>query len=280
MLFRSPVNTNTTSVTSPETTAVATNTVTATETNPIKTETISPTTSETAKTNTVSTTETVSPAITETKTETSTPPETTTTSKTETTTQPTTTEAATTTTKTESENLPTTSSAILKYYDVLFDKLDLSGATYSASKPIPVDAPMPEGLIFKVQIGAFRNPIPQNLFKGIKPITAETTPQGLKRYTAGLFEKFLKANDAKKQVNGLGYRDAFIVAFFNGKRISMNEALAKAKENGETIDAATLASSSSVSTSTSSSTTESATNTANATDVKSVSGLLDRKSVV
>ena len=80
------------------------------------------------------------------------------------------------------------SAEILKYYDALFDKLEFEGSSYSASKPIPVDAPMPDGLIFKVQIGAFKNPIPQDLFKGIKPITAETTPQGLMRYTVGIFE--------------------------------------------------------------------------------------------
>ncbi|TAL59259.1 MAG: hypothetical protein EPN85_09690, partial [Bacteroidetes bacterium] len=159
----------------------------------------------------------------------------------------------------------------LKYYDALFDKLEFSGASYSATKPIPIDAPMPEGLVFKVQIGAFRNPIPQDLFKGIKPISAETTPQGLKRYTAGLFQKFETANNAKNRVNGLGYRDAFIVAFFNGKRISMNEALAKARESGEVISPATTGSDSqqpNVNLS-----TTAGTNIANATDVKSVSGL-------
>jgi hypothetical protein len=165
---------------------------------------------------------------------------------------------------------------MLKYYDALFDKLDLAGANYSTTKPIPVDPPMPDGLVFKVQIGAFRNAIAQDLFKGIKPITAETTPQGMKRYTAGLFQKFSSANDAKKQVNGLGYRDAFVVAFYNGKRISMNEALTKAKENGESIEAISLVSNPSSinpSTSINSSSETSGTTIANATDVKSVSGL-------
>ena len=40
-----------------------------------------------------------------------------------------------------------------------------STAAYSSAKPIPVNEKLPEGLIFKVQIGAFRNPIPQDLFK-------------------------------------------------------------------------------------------------------------------
>ena len=177
--------------------------------------------------------------------------------------------------KTESSNNTTSatpSAAMLKYYDALFDKLELSGSSYTSSKPIPVNAPLPDGLVFKVQIGAFRNPIPQDLFKGIKPITAETTPQGLKRYTAGLFNKFATANKAKTQVNGLGYRDAFVVAFFNGKRISMNEALAKARDAGETISEGTV-NSSSPQPNTNSNITAAGTNIANSTDVKTVNGL-------
>ncbi len=97
---------------------------------------------------------------------------------------------------------------------------------YSATKPIPVNEKLPEGLIFKVQIGAFRNPIPQDLFKGMSPITGETTPQGFTRYTAGVFTTFTTADKVKNEIRELGYRDAFVVAFLNGKRISMNEAMA------------------------------------------------------
>ncbi len=96
---------------------------------------------------------------------------------------------------------------------------------YSAAKPIPVNEKLPEGLIFKVQIGAFRNPIPQNLFNGMAPITGETTPQGFTRYTAGVFVKFPTADKVKNEIRNLGYKDAFVVAFLNGKRIPINEAL-------------------------------------------------------
>ncbi len=96
---------------------------------------------------------------------------------------------------------------------------------YSAAKPIPVNEKLPEGLIFKVQIGAFRNPIPQDLFKGMSPITGETTPQGFTRYTAGVFTTFVTADKVKEEIRALGYKDAFVVAFLNGKRIPMIEAM-------------------------------------------------------
>ncbi len=98
-------------------------------------------------------------------------------------------------------------------------------SVYTASKPIPVNEKLPEGLVFKVQIGAFRNPIAPETFAGMSPLTAETTPQGLTRYTAGLFTKFSTADKVKNEIRDLGYRDAFVVAFLNGKRIPINQAL-------------------------------------------------------
>jgi hypothetical protein len=95
---------------------------------------------------------------------------------------------------------------------------------YNNDNRIPVDPEVPSGIIYKVQIGAFRNPIPQDIFKGITPITGETTPQGITRYTAGQFTTFNTADAAKEEIRSLGFRDAFVVAFKNGKRISVEEA--------------------------------------------------------
>ncbi|MEQ8522396.1 MAG: hypothetical protein RIC15_09630 [Vicingaceae bacterium] len=94
---------------------------------------------------------------------------------------------------------------------------------YNESKPIPVDEEIPSGLVFKVQIGAFRNPIPQDLFKGFAPLMGERIQNGITRYTAGLFRDFGNANRAKNEIRQLGYDDAFVVAFMDGKRISFQE---------------------------------------------------------
>ena len=95
---------------------------------------------------------------------------------------------------------------------------------YSEQKPIPVDVKLPSGLILKVQIGAFRNPIPQETFKGFAPIVGERTNSGLTRYTAGLFMDFETANAAKDGIRSKGYSDAFVVAYLNGERVSISEA--------------------------------------------------------
>ena len=108
---------------------------------------------------------------------------------------------------------------------VIKDQFEIKAeVVYSAAQPIPVDAPMPEGLIYTVQVGAFRNPIPQDLFKGISPLFGEKTPMGFIRYTAGTFRSFKAASIAKDKIKQMGYPDAFVVPYYNGKRISMDQA--------------------------------------------------------
>ena len=96
---------------------------------------------------------------------------------------------------------------------------------YTNQEPIPVDPPLPTGIIFKVQIGAFRKVIPAETFTGLTPLTAEKLENGITRYTVGIFYEIESARNARGQVRNLGYNDAFIVAFNNGKRISINQAL-------------------------------------------------------
>lgn len=110
---------------------------------------------------------------------------------------------------------------------------------YTADKPIPIDEKIPDGLVFKVQIGAFKSPLPNNTFKGLSPVIAQTTPNGYIRYMAGNFEQYSSANAVKNDLRSLGYSDAFVVGYYNGKRINLNEATDKAKDAGQTIDLVT-----------------------------------------
>lgn len=118
----------------------------------------------------------------------------------------------------------------------IFNKTPANKAVYSNTNPIPIEPKMPEGLVFKVQIGAFRNPIPQDHFKGFSPIMGEKTSSGLTRYTAGLFKEFNVANSAKTEIRSIGYQDAFVVAYLNGKRISINEARAMIQDGTTTTN--------------------------------------------
>jgi hypothetical protein len=111
----------------------------------------------------------------------------------------------------------------------------LNKNAYSEAKPIPVDAKMPDGLIFRVQIGAFKTKIPNNSFRGLTPVNAETAGNGYTRYTAGNFTKIENASAVKNDLQKNGYPDAFVVVFFNGKRITLADALAILEREGKTM---------------------------------------------
>lgn len=98
---------------------------------------------------------------------------------------------------------------------------------YTAEQPIPLNLEMPAGIVYKVQIGAFRNPISAETFGKFAPLSGERLNNGITRYTAGLFTHYNSADEAKKVIREMGYSDAFIVAFENGERIPLYAAREK-----------------------------------------------------
>ncbi|MDT8411436.1 MAG: N-acetylmuramoyl-L-alanine amidase [Vicingaceae bacterium] len=82
------------------------------------------------------------------------------------------------------------------------------------------------GLIFKVQIATSsqkKELIPEN-FNGIENVTYYEAG-GIYRYTVGNEKSIEAANILQLKLKEKGFTDAFIVAFNNGKRISLSEAL-------------------------------------------------------
>lgn len=82
-----------------------------------------------------------------------------------------------------------------------------------------------DGLVFKVQIATSSTKIdlsPSN-FKGLKNVDVYEAG-GLFRYTYGNSGEMNKAVSLQEEVRKNGYKDAFIVAFLNGTRISVGEA--------------------------------------------------------
>ena len=108
---------------------------------------------------------------------------------------------------------------------------NLSVPAYNNSNPIPINSEWPEGLIFKIQIGAFAKPVQNDAFGGLNPLSAELrTTSRWYRYFVGQFKSYEGARAALPQVKNLGYRDAFIVAYLNGKRIPLYKGRSKTKQ--------------------------------------------------
>lgn len=102
-------------------------------------------------------------------------------------------------------------------------------------RTIVMDGPLPAGLVYKVQIGAFKYPISDELFSDMTPVSGETLDNGMVRYMAGMFTQFTSADAAKQQVRDRGYRDAFVVAYMDGKRISLSEARTVGGQQGQPV---------------------------------------------
>lgn len=93
---------------------------------------------------------------------------------------------------------------------------------YSDSNAIPVDQPLPGGVIYKIQVGVYSKPAAPALFRGLFPMSAEKiVGNGFVRYYAGLFNTIKDAEISLERVRNYGYREAFLVSFYNGKKISL-----------------------------------------------------------
>ena len=91
---------------------------------------------------------------------------------------------------------------------------------YNTANPIPMDEPLPNGVVYRIQLGAFSQPVNYSVFKGLAPISGELVKGGsLKKYYAGLFETYSDAQAGLVLVKSKGFRDAYIVSWVNGKII-------------------------------------------------------------
>ncbi|MFH1321460.1 MAG: OmpA family protein [Bacteroidota bacterium] len=96
---------------------------------------------------------------------------------------------------------------------------------YNSSNLIPIDPELPSGVIYKIQIGAFsKRPDPMKL-KGLYPIHLQTLPKNIYRCSVGIFKSYTKAKEAQQIVRDLGFSDAFLIAFYNGEKISVSQAV-------------------------------------------------------
>ena len=99
---------------------------------------------------------------------------------------------------------------------------------------IIIDPEVPAGLIYRIQIAVFRNPITPAYFKGITPVygfkiagTDKTT------YYAGMFRRSSDANKSLALVKAKGFKDAFVVGLSGGKTVSADRAALLEKEWGK-----------------------------------------------
>ena len=117
----------------------------------------------------------------------------------------------------------------------VFTFFDVAGKTETdPDAKITIDPEVPPGLIYRIQIAVFRNPISLAYFKGITPVYGfkiEGTDKT--SYSVGMFRKPSDASKALSSVKSKGFKDAFIIALVDNKRVSADRAALLEKEWGE-----------------------------------------------
>jgi len=83
-----------------------------------------------------------------------------------------------------------------------------------------------QGVVFKVQIAtsSIKKDLTPKNFNGVENVSLYEAG-GLYRYTVGKEKTINEANLLQLQLKNKGFKDAFIVAFANGKRIPLSEAI-------------------------------------------------------
>lgn len=111
----------------------------------------------------------------------------------------------------------------LSQKDTIFSK-SITKTNDEWNKQIKPGEEIPNNLVYQVQLGVFKANVESETFKGLTPIYSKVTESGIS-FTTGLFEKLSDATEAKSHVQSMGLKDAFIVAYYNKKRITIAEAV-------------------------------------------------------
>lgn len=110
---------------------------------------------------------------------------------------------------------------------------------FGSSSPIPEDEiePVRKGIqalkadpdqtVFRVQIGAYKYKLSNNVFKDVDDLLVITGSDGLIRYVSGSFDNIREAAEHKIDLLLMGFEGSFVTAYKGGKRISLKDAGAR-----------------------------------------------------
>lgn len=79
--------------------------------------------------------------------------------------------------------------------------------------------------LYRVQLGAFKKPLSEDMFNGINGVISIKGTDGLTRYTVGSFNNLKDAADLKIKMHLAGFEDAFITSYQGVKRVLPEESL-------------------------------------------------------
>jgi hypothetical protein len=98
----------------------------------------------------------------------------------------------------------------------------LQDANAAPAKPAGINANV--GVVFKVQVGAFKSKDLTKFAKDNENFSSETDGD-VNKYTLGVFKDYYEADAFKKYLREMGVKDAWIVSFKDGQRVPIKDVL-------------------------------------------------------
>ena len=99
-----------------------------------------------------------------------------------------------------------------------------SRPAYSSDHPFENNFQIPPGVFYRIQMAVYTQEVRWEQFGGIQPITVEKTgEEEVIKYFAGKFSKYSDAASAMSRVRSSGFKDAFIVSYYNAHRMSVEQ---------------------------------------------------------
>lgn len=100
----------------------------------------------------------------------------------------------------------------------------LNISPYGPGNPFERDFTIPPGVFYRVQLAVYSKEISPDHFGGLSPITTESIPgKDMIRYFVGKFIRMEKARTALVKVRAQGYKDAFIIGYYDGRKGSFSK---------------------------------------------------------
>jgi hypothetical protein len=115
----------------------------------------------------------------------------------------------------------------------IFTIFEVSNPVKDPKEKIKVNPEVPAGLVYRIQVAVFRNPVAPSYFKGITPVYGfKVAGTSNINYYAGMFRRVADATKALTVVKSKGFKDAFVVPMSGNKAVSADRAAVLEKEWG------------------------------------------------
>ena len=93
------------------------------------------------------------------------------------------------------------------------------------TSPVVNEMDFSQGVVFKVQIGAFKNKDLQKYFDNNPNLGGEVKDGEPQKITLGIFRDYWEADQFKKYMREMGVKDAWIVPYRDGQRVEIKDVL-------------------------------------------------------